>query len=546
MRMMLYHLTGSLRGKTQHFDADAITFGTSAGCGVQFDAARDTGVCPSHASLVTEHGVPILRDQTGKRQLFVNGLRQAEAALRDGDLVQFGESGPEVRFRLPPDGAPVAKPLKTIVADSRDIVVRTPHPHYLSAFYLIRHIVGDILLYASPLVKVTAGVVLIIPLLLIVWLGVVVYRQHEAAGRSQRAMAELMTQLETGRLSNVQLEERVERERHAAAESQRQRDEQIAALTAKLQAQEQMRESQRDMQAVREQLGAIRQSQSFAEDIVRRFGGSVGLLQGGYGFKEKSTGRPLRYQGLDQLGNPYVDKDGNALVTLEGLGPPVLIYFSGTAFLVDRVGTVVTNRHIVRMWESFGPAQQAIAAGFEPEMIVLRLFFPGEDTPYLLTEMTLSDRADVAILRTDRAPKLDTPVTLAGDEPPHVGEPVMMLSYPGSVDTLLARAVPSMSQDILAKAGGDPVRLADEVAHKQLIRPLATQGHISDVSPELITYEAASSSGSSGAPIFNRAGAVIGVNYATLQRVEGVHVALPIRFVTDLLHPTQRHTPPPK
>ena len=121
-----------------------------------------------------------------------------------------------------------------------------------------------------------------------------------------------------------------------------------------------------------------------------------------------------------------------------------------------------------------------------------------------------------------------------------------MLSYPGSVDTLLARAAQATSQDILAEAGGDPVRLVDELALRKLIRPLATQGHISDVSPELITYQAASASGSSGAPIFNRAGRVIGVNHATLQRVEGVHIALPIRFVTDLLKLTPSPTSPPK
>lgn len=546
MRMMLYHLTGSLRGKTQHLDAGAVTFGTGKGCSVQFNAALDPAVCPQHADLSIEQGVPIIRDRTGHRRLFVNGLRQAEAALRDGDLIQFGESGPEVRFRLPSEGVPATKPLKTIVADSRDIVVRTPHPHYLSAFYLIRHILGDILLHASPLLKVAAGITLVIPLLLIVWLGAEVYRQYEAAGRSQRLMAELARQLETGRLSHAQLEQRVEQERQAAAELQRQREEEIAALTAKLQAQESAHESQRDIQAVREQLSALRQSQSFAEDIVRRFGGSVGLLQGGYGFKEKSTGRPLRYQGLDRLGNPYVDKDGNALVTLEGIAPRVLIYFSGTAFLVDRAGAVVTNRHIVRMWESFEPAQQAVAAGFEPDIVLLRLFFPGEEIPYLLTELTVSNQVDLAVLRTDRVPKAGTPVVLAVDEPAHVGEPVMMLSYPGSVDTLLARTAPSISQDILAKAGGDPVRLVNEVAQKQLIRPLATQGHVSDVSPDLITYEAASASGSSGAPIFNRAGAVIGVNHATLQRVEGVHMALPIRFVVDLLNSTKPHSPRPQ
>ena len=535
MRMILSHLSGSLQGKTQRYDADTVTFGTDEACGVRFDASRDTAVQPVHADLAVEEGIPILHDRTGKRLIFVNGLRQAEAALRDGDLIRFGEAGPEVRFRLPPDGVSSAKTLKTIMADGRDILVRTPHPRYLSPFYLVRHILIEIMMHASPLVRVVAGAVALAPLILIVWLGVVLYRQHVATITTQQQLAELVRQLEIKRLTQAELERRVDQERQLAEESRRQGEEQIAVLTAKLKAQETARESQREIAAVHQQLSAIRQSQSFAEDIIRRFGGSVGLLQGGYGFKEKTTGRPLRYQGLDQLGNPYVDKDGNALVTLEGIAPPVVIYFAGTGFLVDAAGTVVTNRHIVRMWELYGPAQQAIAAGFEPQMILLRLFFPGEETAYLLTEVTVPDRGDIAVLRTDRVPKLKTPVTLARDEPLRVGEPVVMLSYPGSVDTLLARAVSSISQDILTKGGGDPVRLLDEVARKQLVRPLATQGHISDVSQDLIIYEAVSASGSSGAPLFNGAGRVIGVNQAMLQRVGGVHMALPIRFVNELM-----------
>lgn len=84
------------------------------------------------------------------------------------------------------------------------------------------------------------------------------------------------------------------------------------------------------------------------------------------------------------------------------------------------------------------------------------------------------------------------------------------------------------------------VRLVDEVARKQLIRTLATQGHVSDASPDLVAYEAASASGSSGAPIFNRAGKVIAVNQAMLQRVSGVHVALPVRLVNDLIDQVSR------
>ena len=546
MKMTFYHLTGSPRGRTQFIDADSVTFGTGDQCRITFDRAIDVAVYPLHAELTVENGHPIIRDRSGKRALFVNGLRQMEALLQDGDLLEFGEQGPQLRFRLSSDQASDRKSWRTIVEDSQDIVVRTPHTRYLSPLYLARHILRDIVLHASPAVKAATAIVLIAPLLLISWLGVVVYREHQAAAMSERRLAELSSQLQTGRLTQTELEQRIEREREGAEALRRQQEGEIAALMAKLKVMEAARQSTQDTRAIQQQLSAIRQSQSFAEDIIRRFGGSVALLQGGYGFKEKTTGRPLRYQGLDQLGNPYVDKDGNALVTLEGIAPRVLIYFAGTAFLVDRAGTVVTNRHIVRMWESYEPAKEVIAAGFEPDMVLLRLFFPGEETPYLLTEVTVSDQVDVATLRMDRVPAAATPLVLASGVPTHVGEPVVMLSYPGTVDTLLARTAQSISQAILAKAGGDPVRLVNEVAQKKLIRPLATQGHLSDVSPDLITYEAASASGSSGAPIFNRAGTVIGVNHATLQRVEGVHMALPIRFVADLLNATQQHNPQPQ
>ncbi len=520
MKMTLYHLTGSARGRTEFIDADSVSVGTGESC----------------ADITVENEKPIIRDRSGKRALFVNGLRQTEALLQDGDLLQLGEQGPQMRFRLSPDQVSDTKSWRTIVEDSQDIVVRTPHTRYLSPLYLARHILRDIVLHASPAVKAAAAIVLIAPILLSSWLGVAVYRAHQAVGVSERRMAELIGQLHTGRLTQAELEQRIERERQAAEALRQQQEGEIATLTAKLKVEEAARESTQDVRAIRQQLASIRQSQSFAEEIVTRFEGGVGLLQGGYGFKERATGRPLRYQGFDRLGHPFLDKDGNTLVTVEGNTSPVVVFYAGTGFIVDQVGTVVTNRHLVRMWESFEPAQQAIAAGFDPEMTHLRLFLPGDPEPYRLTTLAISDRTDLAILKTDRPPAGRSPLIPAGtNDAIRVGEPVVMLSYPGSLDTVLARIAKPVSQAIVDAAGGDPQKLADEVARRGLVRPLATQGHVADVSPDLITYEAGSAMGSSGAPIFNRAGKVIAVNHGALQRIGGMHLALPIRFATELL-----------
>jgi len=540
MRMMLVYLTGSLRGRTQFIDTDYVTFGVGGDCGITFDPAIDAMVCPFHAELSVVEQTPIIRDRSGKDALLVNGEHRSEAALRDGDLIQFGPDGPQVRFRLTSDALSDTKPLRTIVADSRDIVVRSPHPLFLSPFYLIRHILRDIAVHASPAVRLGAVLLVLIPLVVILALGIGVYRQHERGQQSEQRMAELISQLETGRVTRAQLEERIEVERRAAAELHQEQEAKIAQLTQQIREKELVKQSQQELGALRQQLSGLQQGQQFAEQIARQFEGSVGLVQGSYGFKEPKSGRRLRYQGLDQLGLPFVDNAGNALVTLEGTAPVVEIFYAGTAFVVDRQGTVLTNRHVVHMWETFEPAQQAIRSGLEPEPTMLRLFLPGGQDPFDLRLLSVSDRSDLALLRMSRIPaKSDLPTPQLQEGEVRVGEPIVMLSYPGSFETLIARLPKAVSQDIVAAAGSDPSKLAEELARRNVIRPLATQGHVSAVSEDLITYEGGSASGSSGAPVFNRAGTVIGINHATLPRVGGVHLAVPVRFAKDLLQHTK-------
>lgn len=532
MKMMLTHLTGSLRGRTQYFDTDSISFGVGEHCGVAFDGAKDAVVCPVHAELTVEHGAPVIRDHSRQRALFVNGQPQAEAVLQDGDLLQFGQDGPLVRFRL---CEAEAKPLKTIVADCRDIVVRTPHPRYLSPLYLARHLLADILRYASPSVKLAAGALLVILLALIAILGSVAYREHRAALAARERMTELVRQLESGRPTRDELERRIEEERRRAGELSQRQEELMAELRDAVKKQEAARASQEELRAMREQLTKLEEEQRFAEGLAARYGGGVGLLQGGYGFAEKGTGRPLRYQGFDQLGHPYVDQEGNPLVTLEGTGPPVVIFYAGTGFLLDRAGTVVTNRHLVTMWEHYEPARRALEAGFEPRAVLLRIFFPGEPEPFKLEVAGVAEAADLAILRADRTPVGATPLRLApAGETPTIGEPVVVLSYPGTFDSLLGRLARPVSDDILKEAGNDPIALADLLARRGLVRPLVTQGHVADLSADTLTFEAGSASGSSGGPVFDRAGRVIAVNHAVLRKGGGLNVGLRVGPIHEL------------
>ena len=468
----------------------------------------------------------------GENALLINNRQTVEAALHDGDLVQFGQHGPLVRFRLLPDHGGPAKPWRYIVADSRDIVVRTPHSRYTSILHLGRHLATDIARYGSPTVKVVALFLTIVPFVLIMMLGGSLYYEYQAVTMSERKISELLSRLETGRLSRTELEERIEQERKLVIQLRRERELLREKLSAALEEREAERRSQEELHAIQQQLRELESEQHFAEEVIAKFETGVGLLQGGYGLYEKKSERPLRYQGFDEEGKPLLDEAGFPLLTLEGDTPHVIIYFAGTGFLIDDRGTVLSNRHLVRGWEVYEPMQRLLEIGFEPSRRFLRIFFSGTVSPYDLEELMVSDQQDLAILRTTVRPKKEIPLKLLSvQQEIHIGEPVIVMSYPGTFDSIMSRLSKKTVDKVLLDGGLDPMALPESLAAHGLIRPLALQGHVVDITSDVITYEARVAGGSSGGPVLNRDGWVIAVNHSELRAIGGLNLGVPIDFV---------------
>jgi S1-C subfamily serine protease len=98
----------------------------------------------------------------------------------------------------------------------------------------------------------------------------------------------------------------------------------------------------------------------------------------------------------------------------------------------------------------------------------------------------------------------------------------------------LARAGPDVAERIAGDVTGVS-QIVSKLATEKLIRPTTTQGHIGDVLKDKIVYDAATTSGGSGGPLFDRDGKVIGVNFAILNGFGGSNLAVPVRYANELL-----------
>ena len=92
----------------------------------------------------------------------------------------------------------------------------------------------------------------------------------------------------------------------------------------------------------------------------------------------------------------------------------------------------------------------------------------------------------------------------------------------------------SVVQQILSAQGTSNERITEALSRRGLIRPSTTQGHIGDVTSTDIVFDAATTQGGSGGPVFNKYGRVIGVEYAMLPQFAGNSYGVPIRYALEL------------
>jgi DNA-binding response OmpR family regulator len=278
------------------------------------------------------------------------------------------------------------------------------------------------------------------------------------------------------------------------------------------------------------------ESQS-AEDVIRSYAPSVCLLHVSVSFVDRASGRPLRYGGINPDGEPLHDSDGNPVYTLEGRAPEVRADFFGTGFIAGE-GRILTNHHVAQPWWKNDELASVATQGLSPSIAELTAYFPEAKAGIPLSVSEISDQADLAVLKGDLS-GLKKPILKidARKEAAISGQPLLSLGYATGISAILARAGEDAVNDIAKTTGGKPDEVLNELVRRKLIRPLVTQGHIGDVLPDKIVYDAQTTSGGSGGPLINRDGEVIGVTFAVVKGFGGSNFGVPIRFAQPLLKP---------
>jgi S1-C subfamily serine protease len=275
---------------------------------------------------------------------------------------------------------------------------------------------------------------------------------------------------------------------------------------------------------------------SLPTKLSNDFNSGVCLISGSYVFIDPNTGLPLR--GMKKLKDES-DEVEQPQGTTGGDSEIAEVFYTGTGFHVGG-GYILTNRHVVvEPWK-----YDALSYFFgkiinvQPRLVKLEAFFPGRRRPYQLTVKQASSRDDVAVCKLSGAEASKEIPALPldrGAEPAKIGQAVTTIGFPAGADRLLSVLPEGEAKRLLEQYGEEGPSLLNQLARRNIFKPLTSQGHVMDLYEDRIVYDAASGEGSSGAPVFGPSGRVIGIHYGYFEQNRLSNYAVPIGHGLELL-----------
>ncbi|MGH7539213.1 MAG: trypsin-like peptidase domain-containing protein [Gemmatimonadales bacterium] len=477
MKAQFKFLSGARAGQVEMFRKAYIGLGRHPLSDVRFDAERDLDVSSRHAAIMRKPDGFVLQDLGSKNGTYVNGERlEGDRRLADGDVIGFGAKGPALEFYVVTEQSDVASTETAEAAEAAAGRLSQPKQMVPAAAGAPRSAAAPVG-RSSTAVRIavevarqtrelrrTTKILLGVLVLAIGLFGASTWKQaHDRRAEIARikAWADSVADLaqRTARSFQTEVEGLRNANRHSLAEIERLRQ----ALTG----------AGSDAGAVARLRTELEQAQQRQQQIA-----GAGAVD---------------YRAISAR-----NQDAVALLLVEFSDTE---RFSGTAFAVDSLGTLVTNKHVL-VGVNGDRMPRRIAVQFSGS----RQWFEGR---YL----GVSDAADVGVLRVNI--RGGTPRVLGIDRTVRLqrGDPVAIIGYP------LGFELPMEGQGI------------DVVAS-----PSLTVGTASKVLPTVVQVDGYGAPGSSGSPIFDSRGRVVALLYGGVQESNGrIILATPASYVVEYL-----------
>ncbi|HZS09847.1 MAG TPA: serine protease [Blastocatellia bacterium] len=517
MNGLVIRLAGVEQPETKIFHEDSITIGTSPACDLSFrPEEHHTDELPHSAELLELHstaGTYRIASMDESVALTRDGeLVAVGDSIRDGDTLYFGKTGVRLRFFFLTPTVELAESLQlgtavlarvraedkalaasesadgAVAKPGKNLQPVTPRTDVALVFVkqLLRELVAEI-----PRRKLYAALA-VIGLII----GTILYINALSFFESRRNIKAI---------------------------------EELKAKVGEVQAG--LSKAHDEIRKNNDETASVRRSLSFAANVVENYGRGVCLIYGVYTWTDPRSGREARFKEPTET-NTLISPGGGINLSVDGSGPVCEMEFIGTGFLAAP-GLVLTNRHVAQPWYGDIVATAIRGQGLRPKVKELYAYFPRTPQPFKLQVLEAARTSDVAICNFDQGhaalPVL--PVDEKG-EGSVSGQSVVLMGYPAGIEGLLAKT-----------DEGDPAALnrraslrslLNDLSIRSQIRPYSTQGHIGDVTATRIVYDAATSEGGSGGPVFGSNGKVIGINQAILPG-SPANFGVPIRYGIELL-----------
>lgn len=478
MTLELRVMTGSRAGQHERFTKSVVAVGRHPLCDFRFDPAHDLDVSTRHAEIRALGGQYTLFDIGSTNGTFVNGLRVSkDQVLVSGDVVSFGEFGPRVEIVIEPDAAAAAAAAAPAAAAPAAGATRAEPVAAATAAPLgaTRNATSTQVKAAADAATETAAKARATRRLLAGAAVVLVACVALAYWLGHRNADVRDAELQRLSRANDSLS-------HTYAERTALPAGQAQGLDSSLAA------AQHQTDAVKTAMSGTRSNER-ADSLAREL--------------HALEARRHAMLSAAQVDYSTIATRSGPAVTLIAVQWPDSSAFSGSGFSITARGEIITNRHLVQR-----PGNQ----------LPMRIAVIFSDTKAWLPAHVVraSATADLALIQVDAAgpfPAITSIAPRAAATP--VGKSVAIIGYPLGTDTPM-------------EGSGTHITARSTLVAGTVSKNLAT----------VLQIDAYAGEGSSGSPVFNTAGEVIGIVYGGARESAGrIVYAVPSDEVAGLTRP---------